>query len=165
MATIYNSRTTEELVRGAGIQTSRDRVPNQIADKVVPVMEVNPKLLKYVKNVATATATDSSTQTIMTTSSINETYITGVILTVSKDASSNSISSRIITTVNGVNNSPLAYIRYEPTTAGQFNQIHSYNPPILVDKNATISVTNSSATASIDTTGVIYYYEVSPSNS
>lgn len=46
MAKITNSDLTHELVDGAKIQTAFDRVPNELAEKVVPVMEVNPKLLK-----------------------------------------------------------------------------------------------------------------------
>jgi len=46
MATIYNSDLTKELVAGAKIQQSKELPPTQLAEKVVPVMEVNPKLLR-----------------------------------------------------------------------------------------------------------------------
>jgi hypothetical protein len=47
MAQIFNSELKKQLIDGAKLQTSKDVIPSQLADKVVPVMEVNPKLLKY----------------------------------------------------------------------------------------------------------------------
>jgi len=48
MATIYNSELTKQLLDGAKIQVNRDKFPNELAEKVIPTMEVNPKLLRYV---------------------------------------------------------------------------------------------------------------------
>ncbi len=44
-AIIYNSDVTKEL-RDGGKISLRDAIPNQLAEKVVPVMEVNPKFYK-----------------------------------------------------------------------------------------------------------------------
>lgn len=45
MAQIYNSQLTKELIEAVKIQTSHDKVPNEIADKVIPTVETNPRLL------------------------------------------------------------------------------------------------------------------------
>jgi hypothetical protein len=52
MATIYNSDLTKELVAGAKLQQNKDLIPTQLAEKVVPVMEVNPALLRRCNVVA-----------------------------------------------------------------------------------------------------------------
>lgn len=52
MATIYNTELLKELKNGARIQQIKDVIPSQLAEKVVPVMEVNPRLLKICNVVA-----------------------------------------------------------------------------------------------------------------
>ena len=49
MASIHNSDLTKELIEKAKLQTSHDSVPSQIADKVIPTLEVNPNLSRRTK--------------------------------------------------------------------------------------------------------------------
>jgi hypothetical protein len=43
-AKIYNSNLTKAIVDGAKLQISEGGIPSEIAEKVVPTMEVNPNL-------------------------------------------------------------------------------------------------------------------------
>lgn len=73
MATIYNSDLSKELTDGAKIQVSRDSVPNQLAEKVVPVMEVNPKMFRRINFIKNAT----SGGTVYTTPTDKDFYYVG----------------------------------------------------------------------------------------
>lgn len=87
MATIYNSDLSKELQQGAKIQINRDDIPNQLAEKVVPVMEVNPKLLRRCNIIAGNTSTvTSGTVAVYTTPSDKDFYLVSYALAVAKDA-------------------------------------------------------------------------------
>jgi hypothetical protein len=86
MATIYNSELSKELIRGARIQVSRDRIPTEIAEKVIPVMEVNPRLLRRITISKTSTLSITGGSTIYTTPTNQDFYITNAVLSMSKDA-------------------------------------------------------------------------------
>jgi hypothetical protein len=61
MAHINNSELTNQMVESARIQLSNDKVPTELAEKVVPVMEVNPKLIRYANKVLYSAATSDGT--------------------------------------------------------------------------------------------------------
>lgn len=94
MAKIFNSNLTKELVDGAKLQTAFDKVPSELAEKVVPVMEVNPKLLRKTNLVLNGSRTASGAAiTLITPSSDKKTFITGIRLSVVKDATCDASSS------------------------------------------------------------------------
>jgi hypothetical protein len=59
MATINNSDLMKEIVEDAKIQINTDKVPSQLAEKVVPVMEVNPKFFRKINVIARATSSST----------------------------------------------------------------------------------------------------------
>lgn len=56
MAQINNAELTQELIKGAKLFNNDKGIPSQLADKVVPVMEVNPKLLRRINLIRRVTA-------------------------------------------------------------------------------------------------------------
>lgn len=157
MATIHNSDLSKELILGARIQTSKDSVPNQIADKVVPVMEVNPKLLRKIDIVKEAVATNQTSSTIYTTPGDRDFYITNAAISTIKDATSTSTVSAIRAYVNGVQ---IAIFRLPSftLTAQNMSIMHDFKFPIKIDRNTAITVTNSTAVANITSYGLIFGY-------
>lgn len=81
MAKIYNSELSKELREGGKLQVI-DKMPDELADKVVPVMEVNPKLLKQINLIKSST----SNGTIFTTDANKDTYLCAAMLTASGTA-------------------------------------------------------------------------------
>lgn len=146
------------MQKNAGLQTS-EGFPSQLADKVVPVMEVNPKLLR-IAEICKSTGGSTSPITVYTTPTDTDFYITGATFNCVQDVTSDNIGSSLNITVNGVSVKPL-YFSALATTAGQFqNQTTSFNPPIKVDKGTTITVSHS-GTAGITRLAVcIYGYNV-----
>lgn len=86
MATINNSDLFKELKEGIKLQQLRDVIPSQLADKVVPVMEVNPKLLRRTNLIKSQSATANSNTTIYTTPTDKDFFLTNFVMQGIKDA-------------------------------------------------------------------------------
>lgn len=95
MATIYNSDLTKGMIDNAGLQTSRDKAPTQLAEKVVPVMEVNPKLLRRINVCRDASKTTTGATTLYTTPSNIDFFLTNLHLSWAADAANDGISAYI----------------------------------------------------------------------
>lgn len=98
MSIINNSDLTKEIIAGAKTNIAVDTVPSQLADKVVPVMEVNPKLMRRVTFVKTKTG---STGTIYTTPSDKDFFLVGYSMTASNKTASQDSSLILGITPNG----------------------------------------------------------------
>lgn len=160
MAQIYNSDLTQELINGAKIQQNRDTVPNQIADKVVPVMEVNPKLLRRVNVIRHGYATNAATATIYTTPADQEFYLTECCLSWVKDAGSDATTAYLTVNNDGVSGRRLLVLTGITGVATAQTMAVTFNPPILVDKNSSVVVNNNTATANVSAVGSIAGYVV-----
>ncbi len=88
MAKIYNSDVTKGLANNAGIQQSREKTPDELAEKIVPVMETNPKLLR--NDVVWSGSSSTTGGVTAITAAVNtvdkKTFITGFIAGVAKNA-------------------------------------------------------------------------------
>ncbi len=159
MAQIYNSDLTKELIDGAKIQTSREYPPNQLADKVVPTLEVNPKILQKLNYTHSNTATNATSATIYTTPTDQDFYLSAVALAIIKDATSTSTKSAVTATINGVAQDLLS-IPGITLTAQTAEMSLSLPRDLKIDRNTNIVVTNSTNVANILATGVIFGYLV-----
>lgn len=157
MVQIYNSDTIKRILEDAGIQTSHDQVPNKLSDKVVPVLISNP--VPLIKLAFIDTSNDAS-QTIFTTSSTKDTYITSINLSIARDVTHDGDNTRIRATPFGNASKILFKLRYNALTAGSENGSIDFEHPIKLTKNTNVGIDNGTATANIDNTGIIYYYEV-----
>lgn len=159
MALINNSDLTKELIEGAKINISDEAVPSQIAEKVVPVMEVNPKLLRTTNILSSYHATDSTSGTVYTTPANKDFYLTNVVLSLAKDVNATSVMSNVNVYVNEQIVNILAIMgtsvtaQYETTTL-------NLKLPLLIDRNTAINITNSTAIASISARATIFGYTV-----
>jgi len=157
MAKINAGDVIQKLIRGLGLSPTADKVPTEVAEKVLPVFNVNPDPEVETK---TGVASDTTSGTISTTSTTKRTFITSVVLSIAKDVHSTSLFSDLRAFPKGKSISSLILLRYEPLTAGNIHDTLTFTPAIELEKGTAISVRNSTATASIDTHGVISYYEI-----
>jgi len=153
-----NTDVSRKIRDGLKINQATDEVPTKVANSIVPVFVSNPD--RQIMVGTGSVATDSTSATIMTTSSIKDTYLIGAMISVSKDVVSDSTNSSLIFTPYGLGATSGLHIRYEPLTAGEHQQVVNFNIPIKLTRNTTITVTNSTATASIDTAGRVFYFEI-----
>ena len=161
MPTIYNSDLINQLRDGAKIQQNKDNIPNQITDKVIPTMEVNPNLLRKTTFVANKTATTTGAQTILTSAVDKDTYLTGILFSYAKDATCDAaIGNLICTAVVGnqvINISMLAVL----SLTAQYDSVYCSFPPLLIDKNTGVQIgANSYTVGNMSRTAVVFGYTV-----
>lgn len=158
MSIIYNEEIMKKILRETRLQQLRDKIPNELADKILPTLNVNPDKSIKITNALSSDATSANIKILSTT---KDTYIVGVELAVSKDAVSDSLQVAIRGEVFGLSPFNLTTMRLEPTTAAQnLNSYRVFPFPIKMKKGSTISLTSSTATASIDLMATLFYYEV-----
>lgn len=97
MATIYNTELFRELKEGAKLQQLNDVVPSQLADKVVPVMEVNPKLIRRTNILVNANKLTTGSATVYTTPTDKEFVLLGVQSSIIKDVACDVATGQIRT--------------------------------------------------------------------
>lgn len=156
MAQIHNTDLFKELKDGGKIQQLHDVIPNQLAEKVVPVMEVNPKFFRRVNVVISSL----SAGTIYTTPTDKDFYLTFAHMsaqTVTAGAATCTLAItpfeiNAATIILNINLQPTALIDtcHDVTTA-------SFTPPILLKRGTVIT---SAATAGVNKRFVIAGYTV-----
>jgi hypothetical protein len=160
MVQINNPDVIKNLIKAAKIQLEEvGKVPNQLAEKIIAVLNINTAPEKLVK-FKSVTISDSTSLLIHTTHATRDTYLVGFQLSVSKDAVSDSTYTTINIIPFGEVSTSLIRFNYEPITAGEFNEFKTFEFPIKLEKNTHIFVVNHTATASIDTAALIMFYEV-----
>lgn len=163
MVTIYNSQLTKELIEAARIQTGKEYPPSQIADKVVPVMEVNPKLLKICNIVKTATnQTINSNATIYTTPTDSDFYLCGACLQATNDSISQATLQSIKITPDEMNVNTVFVGSWNITgVAKGDSQVIDLNRPIKLKRGTLITTTiTGTAVGNCYATGTIWGYTI-----
>lgn len=158
---IYNSNLTKEIIDVAKIQTSTDGIPTEIADKVVPVIDVNPKHAKISNLVAGTVGSATANNIIQTVLSDRDTYLTVLTLSYIKDVTSTSTYVALNLILDGTTG--LVTILYLPCitlTAGNDSISITLRDPIKLKKGSSVQILTDSATANIKMTGtVVGFYD------
>lgn len=163
MATINNSELTKEIIDGAKLSISSEAVPSQLAEKVVPVMEVNPRLLQIIDVVKYGVCTNQTGVNIYVTPTQRDFFLVGYTLSVVKDANATSTAFGL----TGVVNSETVNICDFPAitlTAGSMSTNHTFAHPIKLDKGSQINLTSSTAVAQFVLRANFYGYTIENSN-
>lgn len=145
MAKIYNSDVTKGLSQDAGIQQSIEKVPNELAEKIVPVIETNPDLKRKITIIKSVdvSVTSAGTGPIYTTPANQDFYLCGASYVLIKDNLCDAVSSlKAITCV--INGETISVIKVGTftLTAQSENVLIDFNRPIKVDRNSQINYTN-----------------------
>jgi len=136
-------------------------IPRELAKNIQLVYGVNPVRLIQVTS---KTTSDATTSTILTTNATKRTFVVAMNMTIAKDVVSTSLVSAIRGTPLGDSATDILRIRTEPVTVGQNlnNRVEIPMPGLELEKGTTLTLTNSTAIASIDTTCNVYFYETDP---
>lgn len=139
MATINSSEIIRELIEVTGIQPSRDKIPSELADKILPVLEVNPKLTKNINFTAASSSTTTGGFGI-TMPTAQPVFITNLTASYSKDATANVATGRISVTavINGATRDVATFAVITLTAESATITIH-FNPPLRLDIGTTFS--------------------------
>lgn len=163
MAQIHNSDLIKGISKNAGIQISRENVPNQLAEKVVPTMETNPELLRKISIVRSTTGTNATSTTIYTTPTDQDFYLCAMAITMIKDVTATSNATAIVATINGAVISILK-IPGITLTVQESNVQVSLPFPLKIDRGTAINITHSTNVANVVGTGHIYGFINETSN-
>jgi len=163
MAKIYNSDLFKELKDGAKIQQAVDRIPNEIAEKVIPVMEVNPKLLRTINIIKNVYGTATGNLTVYSVPSNKDFYLVGADISAQEDALSTNTATYIAATIDGAAVRILQLSKLT-LTADSKNGSISFNTPIKIDRGTNITLSNSFGAGAAVKTCTIYGYVIDNSN-
>ncbi len=160
MAQIHNTDLFKELKDGIKIQQMRDVIPSQLAEKVVPVMEVNPKLLRRINVMKKGAASNATSSTIYTTPTDKDFFLTNATICAWKDVTAVAASQRLNVTIDGAVTpiftiETLTLTAIQPVTASL-----NFSCPLKIDRGTGISVTNDNATANTKVAATIFGYLV-----
>jgi hypothetical protein len=154
-----NQETTKGIIQAGNLQISRDKIPNEFSDKIVYTCETNPIVLKRSVKAIAGSLSDATSSNFFTTSTTKRTFLLGAHLAYSKDALAQSILSQMSVTPLNSSAVGLLLLRYEPLTAGSGSTSINLKYPMELQPGSNLTLINSNATASIDLTGIVYYYE------
>lgn len=147
MTKIYNSNLTKAIIEGAKLQTSTDKIPDELAEKVVPVMEVNPNLLRNINFVKRVNIVNTATTTVYTTPTDKDFYLTNAFLNFIKDALNTSVSTQlIITTEDSITDAIISFAQLT-LTAQVGNENVQFNPAIKLKRGSNITASAASVAA------------------
>lgn len=167
MAKIYNSELIKEIVDGAKIQIASDSIPVELSEKIVPVMEVNPFMLKKCNIVKRASnSTINSSGAIYTTPTDQDFYLCGYELSFINDATSQASSGEILATPREMLSSTFMGTMFNITgTSFAGTMSKDFNRPILLKRGDAITATiNGTAVGSAILNAMIYGFTVSNIN-
>jgi len=161
-AKIYNSDLSKELVDGAKIQIAVDGIPSEIAEKVVPVMEVNPKMFRRTNICVGTSKVVTATLLAYTTPTDRDFFLTSVDIGMIKDATCDQATGTI--NINGVSENGttciFAQIPVIVTTA-QSEQVNSlFIPPMKLKRGSAINISGTYTAGLMSRTTVIKGYTV-----
>lgn len=158
MSTIHNSDLFKEFRDGAKTQQLTDVIPTQLADKIVPVMEVNPKFFRRCNFFASGNRTTSGATTLATSATDKDTFITNIYLGWVFDVLTVITVNRVQCVVDGLTVTILLAPNSNAVagTAGAISVPLCF--PIKVDRGTaiTLGVTSSAGTYSVSA-GIIGY--------
>lgn len=164
MSKIYNSDVTKGLAQNAGIQINVDKVPNELAEKIVPTFETNPLLLRRATILGSTTTSVSGSATIFSnTNAAKRTFITGISAGIIKDAAcdrpTGSISVYIQPKGKAANTSILEF-PIITLTAQQMNYSVTFSDPIELERNVGVTMNGAFEAGVLVRSAVVYGYQL-----
>lgn len=159
MATIYNSEVSKQLAKAAGIQQAVDKIPSELIDKISPVMEVNPNLLRRSDIEYRQTRTSSGTSNLFVVPSSKVFVCTNIYLGYVKDAASDA-GSVAITLKSGDGSTQTIRPAILTLTAQEGNIIIPFSRGLIIPEGSTLSVGYSSTAGNCVLECTVFgYYE------
>lgn len=167
MALINNQDVIQKLVDELRLYPAKDKVPTELADKILPVFQVNSE--EVVVKAETATIVESAeaaiagntTDIIYTAPTTGKTYLTNVSICASAtDNDTNAFWVEV--TIDGVAKKLLILSTYNATdyTAPQHNPTLSLNlqNPLLIDKGVAVNLMRTSAADCASAATIVGYH-------
>lgn len=163
MAQIHNTQTLNEVREGGKLQQSREIIPSQLAEKVVPVMEVNPKLMRRINIMKFLERTATSAGTIYTTPTDKDFLLVAIQMSERHDAAYDGTRMRINFTLDDGSAGRID-LKLANGTIGSTNQVIDLPIPMKLARGSTIQVDLSFTAGTQTTHTAIFGYIIDNSN-
>jgi len=165
MAQIHNSDLSKEIVQGARLQQNRDIIPNQLAEKVVPVMEVNPTLLKYCNIVSHASSVVTGNMIIYTTPTDKDFYLCGLDAAYNKNVTCD-VASGLLTITITPKDGVAVYLNFPifTLTAEKDGKTINFSRPILMKRGISFTFTGTFTAGNLYRGGTVWGYTIDSPN-
>lgn len=162
MAINRNSQISEEIRDAFKLQQNVDGTISNVASQIIPVCEVNPKMMRRINVVVTSAKATTGPNTTYTTPSDKDFFLIGYIYNLIKDAACDAASGQIsnITAVQDGQTKTIGTIAGITLTAQNERMIVMLNYPMKLDRATTINNTGTYAAGVMQRTLTIFGYEV-----
>ncbi len=149
MVKIYNTSLFNELTEAGRIQTSVDKIPNEFAEKVIPVCEVNPKVLRTLNVVNGANSVATGNLTAFTTPTDKDFYLDYIALGSDKNVTCDVATGRVYVQVTNYTGqaSIICSLPVLTLTAESANIFICFPKSLRLQRNSTIVVAGKTFTA------------------
>lgn len=163
MAQINNSELTKSLIDGARLNTGRDKIPDQIAEKVVPILDTTPDFHRLTEFLASDAQTATQAAAVVyTTHATKKTYLTGVYLQNMSNATADNTSISLSVIPKGRARDFILRFMKLTTTAFSQSQFISFNKPLRLEENTTVLFASAFTVGASVSSIQVYGYEVDP---
>jgi hypothetical protein len=152
MAQINNKTLIQEIANSANIQISKDSIPNQLAEKVVPTMEVNPKLLRRSLTLGTLSSSATGSGVVIAANSFagKPFFITGFQVSWFKDAVCDTATGSLNVTYTQDGTTKSLFIHPMITLTLQENVItQNFEFPLKCDAGTAVNLQSNAFTAGV----------------
>lgn len=140
------------------IQTSRESIPSQFSDKIIYVVDVNPKHARRCNIVLDASKATTGTLAGYTTPTDKDFFLIGVSYAWTSNAAADNVQAFISLSTEESNAKSVISLKKETLTAYTTDGFMSFNPPILLKKGSSINLIQSfTVGASTLTAGIVGY--------
>lgn len=157
-----SSELIREIQEATKIQTIGG-LPRVISNQIVPVIEVNPRVVKPTLIFSVATAT-SGVATLISANPKQDVYIKGITLAIIKDAACDMASGRVNISCSQNGSKDLIALPVLTLTAQSMATAQTFNPPIKIDRNTAVNINGTYAAGVMWRTATINYYVDDGSN-
>lgn len=154
---VHSSDLIKGIVDNARIASAQG-VPQDLKSEIIPVLEVNPRLLRVCDIVRGEVRTATGSVTLYTTPSNADFYLTAITLSAHADAAhDNTLLASIASTINGATRNLLRLAKLSLTATHQSLSI-SFPYPIKIDRNSTITLNLAFTAGACSAFGSFYGY-------
>lgn len=134
---LNNSEVSKRLIELGKINIATDTVANQIAEKIVPVLDVKPRY--DIKGVSGVRSTTGAT-TMLTVPTTNRTFLHGAMMSYTANATCDNISV-FLTITNVLGNSQVILIALKQTTTAESKTLmRDFTVPIELKKGSSVTI-------------------------
>lgn len=163
MAKIYNSNVTKKLAENAAIQQNTDKVPVELAEKIVPTFETNQAALKQYP-IRTITLNGNATGIAYSGYlPAKRIFVVGISVGFSKNAACDAATGTIDLQGNPIGMSNSTQLIRIPIITLQAQDFHTYMPfaiPLEVEPGSRFGMTGTYAAGVMQRNATIHYYEL-----